>query len=59
MIIELGRKMMAILGPDNHLLLEYERSICITNEINIEHAYNLGIKRCAQQNAQQTLNIVN
>jgi hypothetical protein len=50
-IIYLGKKIMALLGPNSHLFLEYERSVCTANEINTRCAYTLGANGHAQQNA--------
>lgn len=44
--IELGRAIMALLGPNKRLFLEYERAACMANEVNIACAYELGME-CA------------
>lgn len=41
--IEIGRKIMAVLGPDKSLFLQYERASCLAKEIRLEHAYQLGL----------------
>lgn len=35
---------MALLGPDNHMFLEYERAVCMANDVNVGCAYELGME---------------
>ncbi|MCO1599790.1 hypothetical protein [Desulfosporosinus nitroreducens] len=44
-VICLGKKIMALLGPNNRLFLEYEKSVCAANDINMRRAYYLGHKK--------------
>ena len=43
-VIEYGRKIMDMLGPDSLLFLEYERSACLAKGIRLEGAYRLGME---------------
>lgn len=56
--IELGRRIMEILGPNRSLFLEYEQNSCLAKGIRLKSAYQLGkydMINHAQQNAQQSI----
>jgi len=42
--IELGRNIMALLGKNSLLFLEYERSACLAEGIYLESTYRIGVE---------------